>query len=541
MSLFINTNQDSIRARNQIAQRTRTIGVKMKRLASGKRINSAADDAAGLSISTRMEAQTRGYDQAIRNTNDGMSLLQTAEGALGEVTNILQRMRELSVQAASETYNRSDLSSIQSEVGQLTKELSRIAATTTFNGLNIFTQMRTKFNIQAGDKPNQDIELKLSSVRPETLARQAKVTSQGGVVGETSLLGDFFGDGNGGDTLTLNGVSIRDTINEDDTVSTIYNFGSAIAKATAINAYRSFTGVQASVGETRTDNQDYRNQEILGFQAFGNTSSVQSFELTSNTYMVINDVKISGFSVEENDADGNLIQAINAYSKETGVIAELNGDSELVLVAQDGRNVQVQYFGDNAGRDLEAQVGLLDGGGGALVYAGAISLQSDEVIEADFGFEVNNHLGGLLSNNNPFGLPGVGQQGVFGVNSDNALDKVNIEDKVSAESAITTIDLALDDVSSMRSELGALHNRLEHTVANLGQTSDNTKIAKSRIMDTEFASETASLTKEMMIASGNISVLAQANQSTSIALELLGATGVSAGLSASGRGPSSIF
>jgi len=541
MSLFINTNQDSIRARNQISQRTRTIGVRMKRLASGKRINSAADDAAGLSISTRMEAQTRGYDQAIRNTNDGMSLLQTAEGALGEVTNILQRMRELSVQAANETYNRSDLSSIQSEVGQLTKELSRIAATTTFNGLNIFTQMRTKFNIQAGDKANQAVELKLSSVRPETLARQAKVTSQGGVVGETSLLGDFFGDGDGGDTFTLNGVSIRDTIDGDDTVSTIYNFGSAIAKATAINAYRSFTGVQASVGETRTDNQDYRNQEILGFQAFGNTNSVQSFDLTSNTYMVINDVKISGFSVEENDADGNLIQAINAYSKETGVIAELNGNSELVLAAEDGRNVQVQYFGDNAGRDLEAQVGLLDGGGGALVYAGAISLQSDEVIEADFGFEVNNHLGGLLSNNNPFGLPGVGQQGVFGVNSENALDKVNIEDKVSADSAITTIDLALDDVSSMRSELGALHNRLEHTVANLAQTSDNTKSAKSRIMDTEFASETASLTKEMMIASGNISVLAQANQSTSIALELLGATGVSGGLSASGRGPSSIF
>ncbi len=183
----------------------------------------------------------------------------------------------------------------------------------------------------------------------------------------------------------------------------------------------------------------------------------------------------------------------------------------------------------------------MDGGGGALVYAGAISLQSDEVIEADFGFEVNNYLGGLLSNNNPFGLPGVGQQGVFGVNSENALDKVNIEDKVSADSAITTIDLAIDDVSSMRSELGALHNRLEHTVANLAQTSDNTKSAKSRIMDTEFASETASLTKEMMIASGNISVLAQANQSTSIALELLGATGISGGLSASGRGPSSIF
>ena len=538
MSLFINTNQDSIRARNQMTKRTRAIGVHMERLSSGKRINGAADDAAGLSISTRMESQSRGYDQAIRNTTDGMSLLQTAEGALNEATNILQRMRELSVQGANETYNLADLKSIQAEVEQLTLEMSRIAASTSFNGLNIFAQMKTKFQIQAGDKARDDIDLKLSSVRPETLARQAKVTSSGGVVSETSLLGDFLGSGAGGDTFTVNGVEIRDTIDADDTVSTIYNFGSAIAKATAINAYRAFTGVDAVVGETRTDNQDFRNNLGGGISFFGNDGAVGAVSLTGNTFISLNDVKISSFDIQDNDADGSLVSAINAYEKETGVIAHINDNGELVLVAEDGRNIHLQYSDDAAGANLESTLGLRDGGGGALAYGGTVTLQSKEVIEADFGFGVNDVLGGMLDN--PLG-PLPSQVGVFGVNSEYALDKVKIDSKSSAEDAIRTIDLALDEVSAMRSDIGAMHNRLEHTVNNLAQTSENTKVSQSRIEDAEYASETAELTKQMMIASGNVSVLAQANQSTSIALQLLGSSGISSGLSASGGGPSSIF
>ena len=193
MSLFINTNQDSIRARNAQRIHTRNIATKMERLSSGERINGAKDDAAGLTISTRMEAQTRGYDQAIRNTTDGMSLLQTAEGALSEATNILQRMRELSVQASNDTYNSQDLQAMQAEVSQLLNEMTRIANTTTFNGLHIFQQMRTKFKIQAGDRVGQTIDLNLSSVRPDALARQAKVTSQTGVATEMTLLGGGFG------------------------------------------------------------------------------------------------------------------------------------------------------------------------------------------------------------------------------------------------------------------------------------------------------------------------------------------------------------
>jgi flagellin len=537
MSLFINTNQDSLRARNEMTKRTRTIGVKMERLSSGKRINGASDDAAGLSISTRMESQVRGYDQAVRNTTDGMSLLQTADGALDEVTQILQRMRELSVQAANETYNPADLSSIQSEVSQLTKELGKIAAQTDFNGLKIFSQMSTRFKIQSGDKANQNIELKLSSVRPETLARQAKVNSQGGITAETSLLGDFFGQGLGGDSLLINGVEVRDSVNGDDVTSTIYNYGSAIAKANAINSHSEFTNVTARVGETRTDNQAYRNS-LQVFDSFGNSGAITAVELTSSTYMSINDVKIAGFDIEDNDATGSLVSAINAYEEETGVIAHLNEDSELVLVAKDGRNIHLEYHGDNFGRDLETSIGLRDGSQGTFAYAGQVSLESDETIEVDFGFQGNDSLGGMLQNSNPFAP--IPQQAVFGVNSEYAVDKINIENKQDAEDAIRTLDLALEDVLSMRGEIGGLHNRLESTVNNLQQTSQNTAVAKSRIMDADFASETADLTKNMMIASGNTSVLAQANQSPSIALELLGASGIRSGLSAGG-GPRSIF
>jgi flagellin len=506
----------------------------MERLSSGERINGAKDDAAGLTISTRMEAQMRGYDQAIRNTTDGMSLLQTAEGALSETTNILQRMRELSVQGANDTYNSQDLGAMQAEVGQLINELNRIAKTTTFNGLQIFQQMRTKFTIQSGDKVGNNIDLNLNSVRPDALARQAKVTSRTGVATDMSLLGGVAGVP-GPESFSLNGVSIRDSVEADDLVSTIYNEGSALAKSTAINAYRTLTGVYAKVGETRTDNQQGRNDE-LGFDILGNFDSVQGAELTANTYITLNDVKISGFSFEDSDATGSLVQAINAVHEETGVIASINSNSELTLVAEDGRNVQLIYSGDDDGRDLEAAVGLYDGFEGAFVYGGTVTLQSDEAIDAEFGSFVDSYLGQMLSNPVPFGP----QSAVFGVNRDSAIESVDISTKEGAVSAIETIDIAIEEVSSLRSEIGANHNRLEHTVNNLQQTTDNTKIAKGRIDDADFAMETAELTKSMMAASSNVSVLAQANGSASIALELLGASGIRSGLSVGG-GASSIF
>ena len=537
MSLFINTNQDSIRARNQARLHARNISTRMERLSSGERINSAKDDAAGLTINTRMEAQHRGYDQAIRNTTDGMSLLQTAEGSLNETNNILQRMRELAVQAANETYNEADLKSINAEVSQLMNELSRVAKTTTFNGLHIFQQMRTKFKIQSGDKSGQNVDLNLSSIRPEALARQARVTSKTGVTAEMSLLGGFAGIP-GPESFNLNGVEIRDSIAEDDVVSTIYNEGSAIAKSVAINAYRDFTGVSAKIGETRTDNQQGRNDE-LGFDVFGNIGSVQNVELTANTFMTINNVKISGFTVEDNDSTGSLVDAINAVHEDTGVIASLNSQNELTLVAKDGRNIHLVYSGDNFGRDLEASIGLRDGVEGAFAYGGTVTLQSDETIDAFFGNLVDSYLGQMISNPDPFAFGG--QAAVFGVNREHTLETIDLSTKDGAVSAIETIDIALEEVSAQRSEIGAKHNRLEHTVSNLQQTSDNIKSAQSRISDADFAVETAELTKSMLAASGNVSVLAQANQSTSIALELLGASGIRSGLSVSSGGPSSIF
>jgi flagellin len=536
MSLFINTNTDSIRARNAMNVHTRNIATKMERLSSGERINGAKDDAAGLSISTRMEAQHRGYDQAIRNTTDGMSLLQTAEGALNETNNILQRMRELSVQAATETYNSNDLKALQAEVGQLMNEVSRIAKTTSFNGLHLFQQMRTKFKIQSGDKSGQTVDLKMSSIRPDALARQAKVTSKTGVASDMSLLGGFAG-APGPESFTLNGVDIRDSVAGDDLVSTIYNEGSAIAKSVAINAYQSFTGVSAEVGMTRTDNQQGRNDE-LGFDIFGNTNAIQGVELTSNTFISINDVKLAGFTIEDNDASGSLVKSINAIHEETGVLAHLNSSNELVLVAEDGRNVQLIYSGDNSGRDLEASIGLLDGFEGAFVYGGTVTLQSDEAIDAHFGFLVDSYLGQMVDNPNPFAFGG--QSAVFGVNKESALEGIDLSTTEGAVAAIRTIDLALGEINALRSDIGANHNRLEHTVSNLQQTSENTKISKSRINDTEFASETAEMTREMMVASANVSVLAQANQAPSIALQLLGSIG-SGSVSIAGGGPSSIF
>jgi len=257
MPLFINTNVSSINAQRQMVKAGAEMDKAMTRLSSGMRINSAKDDAAGLAISNRQTSQIRGLDQAVRNANDGVSLIQTAEGALGESTNILQRMRELAVQSANGIYSDADRSTLDAEVKQLTKELDRIAKATSFNGQNILDGSLKKVELQVGTEAGQTIDLKLQSVDAKTL-------------GMGSLTSDLMGDEvaafdsqislTNGDLL-INGQSvIKDTdfVGSTDTVEDLLNKinanvnGVTASMVVELNASNVGTGVADSAGTTIT-------------------------------------------------------------------------------------------------------------------------------------------------------------------------------------------------------------------------------------------------------------------------------------------------
>ena len=244
MGLYVNTNTASLSAKRNLNNSTRSLSNSFQRLSSGLRINSAKDDAAGLAISERFTTQVRGINQAIRNTNDGVSLAQTAEGGLQESTAILQRMRELSVQSANDTNTDSDRASIQDEVNALVDELDRIATKTTFNNKSVLDGSFTgaKFHIGANFRENLTVNVK--DARSTALGRQAKYSSSGdiAVAGGAQGLQD--------EDVVINGVSIRSTVAADDTLSSTLNDASAIAKAAAINDSTEFTGVTATVEKT---------------------------------------------------------------------------------------------------------------------------------------------------------------------------------------------------------------------------------------------------------------------------------------------------
>lgn len=314
----INTNVKALAAQESSRLSDLKMGSAMEKLSTGQRINSAKDDAAGLSITTRMSSQIRGYAVAIRNANDGMSMSQTAEGALGQVTSMLQRMRELSVQAANGALANSDRSSIQTEINQLKKEINNIAANTNHNSIKLLDGSAKQVAIQTGVNNGDAINLSFGSVQTKDLGQGslASLTSMAATT-TTAAAGD----------LLINGVEVGASLASDDVLSSASQAGSAIAKAAAINRVSGQSGVVATVGETTK---------------YGSTQSSQT---AANGTIVVNGVTTATVYVTTDAAVSRqaVVRAINAISSQTGVQAiDTNDDNHgVVLKAADGRNITV--------------------------------------------------------------------------------------------------------------------------------------------------------------------------------------------------------
>jgi len=319
MAMVINSNIASLNAQRNLATSQNELNTSLERLSSGKRINTAADDAAGLAISNRITSQIRGLEQAIRNANDGISIIQTAEGALDATSNILQRMRELAIQSSSGTYNDANRATMQAEVAQLKEEMDRIAGSTSFNGLNILDGTITDLGLQVGDTAGQLVNFSIGEITTSKLG----VAQTGGVtaLGTASALSK--GD------LTINGVAVGASQATSDPLSFDNAAASSIAKAAAINEVSSETGVTAIV-----DANTVAGSAIIASQESG-TVTINGVNIAIDT---TNDAATTRASV---------VESINGFTGQTGVTAIDTGDDNLgvILQSEDGRNITISYTG----------------------------------------------------------------------------------------------------------------------------------------------------------------------------------------------------
>lgn len=347
----INTNINALTAQNAQRSANAMMGLAMQRLSTGMRINSAKDDAAGLAIAQKMTADVRGLAVAMRNAGDGISMAQTAESAMGEVTNMLQRMRELSVQSANGTLTGTDRAALQAEVGQLIGEIDNIGLRTNFNGLSLLDGSARGVRLQTGSRAGETVSFSLGSTRARDLGLGSSpaLTATGAFEATAANLGTNqalqAGD------LIINGVTIGSSLAADDNASSSNKAASAIAKAAAINAATAQTGVRAVVGQT-----------VM-------TGSAMTASAATGT-ITVNGVTTASVATTADAAESRRLvrDAINAVSGQTGVRAVDTGDSNggIRLEADDGRNIDVALTTLTA-----AQTGLKVG-----AQSGSFSLES---------------------------------------------------------------------------------------------------------------------------------------------------------------------
>lgn len=478
MALSVNSNIASLNAQRNLNKSQTAMAQSMERLSSGLRINSAKDDAAGLAISTRMTAQIKGLNQAVRNANDGISLAQTAEGAMDEQTNILQRMREIAIQSANSTNNSGDRAALNAEVSQLIAENDRIALNTEFNGQRILDGSFSSASFQVGANANQTIDFAIGSTKSSSIGAIASGT------------GNVTSGGQSAFTVSVGGGAATGVnASAGFTGNTYQDQTSAFAKTAAIND-ANISGLSATAS----------NSQTVTYAAFGGTAG-DVHDLSLNGVTVLNSVDVSGGAL----SISAVRDAINAVSTQTNVTASVNG-GDITLASADGSNIVVDESGSTQQAATEGfSNGAFDGSdAGAVTARGSISLSATGTIAFAGG-----------------GAAASGFAADIGLDT-NGIDDVDVTTAANSQAAIKRIDAAIDSITSNRASMGSLQNRFSSTISNLMNVSENLSAARGRILDADFASETATMSKNQIMQQAGISILAQANASPQAALSLLG-------------------
>jgi len=475
MPSVVNTNVASLNAQRNLSRSDSLLSTSLQRLSSGLRINSAKDDAAGLAIANRFTTQIRGLNQAVRNANDGISLAQTAESALDEVTNNLQRIRELAVQSANATNSASDRAALDQEVQQRIEEINRIASQTSFNGQKVLDGSFGSAQFQVGANVGETINVNLTTgTRADQLGQIATGTA---TVNAGPLTDGSLTLAVGSSPAVAVGASVAGTQAGQDA-------DSAYAKVNAVNS-AGISGLTATAD----------NAQTATFGTVSTTGADVTYDLTINGESIFTGYTLVDASSDTLTADQVAAQ-VNLQSSKTGVSASVSG-TDLTLTAADGRNIT---FAETISGGAGAGLGQVDG-----TLYGDVTLSAAENIVAD---DTGNLLG--------FGA------GATSIAVDtNTLNSVDVLTVGGAEGAIQRVDASLTTVSGLRSQLGAVQSRFESITSNLQTVSENLQASRSRILDADFAAETANLTKAQILQQAGVAILAQANAVPQTVLGLL--------------------
>ncbi|ASJ97372.1 flagellin [Shewanella marisflavi] len=483
MAISVNTNVTSLSSQKNLSNANNALKTSMERLSSGLRINSAKDDAAGLQISNRLTSQINGLGVAQRNANDGISIAQTAEGAMQESTNILQRMRDLSLQSANGSNSAEDRASMQKEIASLQTELTRIADTTSFGGQKLLNGSYGTQAFQVGANANETISVTLGNV-------SATAIGSNQIAGG----GSKFGAVVAGTTNTVTADTLTVSGNGKTVGSLSVGANSSAAEyAAAINGATG-TGVKA---EARTAVQ-------LDFQPAAGTNSV-SFDLDVGGASGTNTLSITSATSSQ-----DIVDQINAGASSVGLSAKLEG-GKIELVNENGDNISITGYSVSGTAVTAFTMDSYDADGN--LSGSAVTAAAD--VTASGYVEVNS--------SSSFTITGSTTAEALGATASSlaSVSTIDIGTAEGAQSALAIIDSAIAGIDSQRADLGAVQNRMNFTINNLNSIATNVSDARSRIQDVDFAKETAQMTKQQILSQTSSAMLAQANQLPQVALSLL--------------------
>ncbi len=499
----INHNMSAIKASSNLNRTNALLDRSLERLSSGYKINRAADNAAGLAITQKMRTQIEGLDQSSQNASDGISVIQTAEGALNEVESMLQRIRELSVQAANGTNTTNDRSAIQSEINQLTEEITRISETTEFNTKTLLDGSVDNKSYSS----HSAVELISISDTVEIKDYSLNVTQDGRqavLVGTTNVDTSDFTEEEAG-MLIINGLSI--SINGGQTMEEVYTNIRNACDNINVNAF--FSDGVYNVDNAASDSAGYTEQttEEGGYLTFvtkeyGSTAELEVYCDNENLR--------SRFGISENGAKAS---GVNAKATLVG------GFDDTATVSANGNIITVT---DNNQFKMQFQI---DAGSAATAFTdatlGGIAAGTNPAsVEYEVGITVlpagpiDLQIGANEGQTMTMRIPRVDPKTL-------GIEGINVCTDTGAQNAITLCDTAIEEVSAIRAKLGAYQNRLDHAIANLDLSGENITEAMSRIEDTDMADEMTEYTQKNVLSQAGVAMLSQANARPQTILSLL--------------------
>jgi flagellin len=559
MALSVNTNITSLTVQKNLNKASDSLSTSMTRLSSGLKINGAKDDAAGLQISNRLTSQINGLNVAVKNANDGISIAQTAEGAMQESSSILQRMRELALQSANGSNSDDDRSSLNQEFTALSGELNRIASTTTFGGKNLLDGSFTSTSFQVGANSNETISFGVKDLSATGLKGSY---SEALVAGNTTQM---TASTTGAQKFVAGGVYASTADGTLQIGASTVNIASGTAAAdavTEINKFTDATGVTASMDgtELKLSSNTAFDISVTGGTALAGVNGTPTAS-TNTATAGSGSIKVNGTTIGwtattggNGDTLSKVAGLITAQSATTGVSAAVDSTGHLVLRSTNGgvesgrgielsdttpgsldklglkaaitepalaRDTSIRLNGVEVkfskGDNMDALIGAINNASTGVTASKTTSPTGDKLSlfsEKDIRIQDGSAATGLAA----LGLVDTSKAAV---SVDTTVSNLSVLTSAGSQQAVQALDAAIQQIDTQRAALGAVQNRFDSTVANLQSIAQNSTAARGRVQDADFASETAELTKQQTLQQASTAILSQANQLPSSVLKLL--------------------